>query len=49
MKICSGRLKVKVTTVDQLIELVQAISSIFMHGFQNNMTQLCSLRSKSAI
>ena len=49
LKICSGRLKVKVTTEGQMIELVRAISSTFMHGFQNNMPQLCSLRSKSAI
>ena len=49
LEICSGRLKVKVTTEGQMIELVRAISSTFMHGFQNNMPQLCSLRSKSAI
>ena len=47
--ICSGRLKVKVTTEGQMIELVRAISSTFMHGFQNNMAQLFSLRSKSVI
>ena len=44
-----GRLKVKVTTEGQMIELVRAISSTFMHGFQNNMAQLFSLRSKSVI
>ena len=37
----SGKLKIKVTLEGQMIkwssiELVQAITSIFMHGFQNN-------------
>ena len=45
---------VKVTVGDQMIkwsyiELVQAITSMFMHGFQNNLAQLFSLTSKSAI
>ena len=31
------------------IELVSAISPIFMHEFQNNLGQLFSLRSSSAI
>ena len=47
--ICLGRLKVKVTLEDQmikwsLIELVQGITSTFMHGLQNNF----ALRSSSA-
>ena len=38
----SGRLKVKVTLEGQMInwsyiELVWAITSTFMHGFQNNL------------
>ena len=42
--ICSGRLKVKVIPEDQIIklskiELVWAITSTFMHGFQNNLAQ----------
>ena len=32
-----------------LIELVQVITSTFMHGFQNTLVQLFSLRSRSAI
>ena len=43
--ICSGKLKVKVTLEGQMIkwskiELVRAITSIFIYGFQNNMAQL---------
>ena len=28
---------------------VQAVTSTFMHGFQNNLAQLFSLRSRNAI
>ena len=47
--ICSDRLKVKVTLESQVIkwsyiELVRAITSTFMHGFQNNLAQSFSLR-----
>ena len=50
----SGRLKVKVTLEGQMIkwsktELVPAIASTFIHGFQNNLAQLFSLTSSSAI
>ena len=43
--ICSVRLKAKVTLEGQmikwsLIELVSAINSTFMHGFQNYLAQL---------
>ena len=31
------------------IELVQALTSTFMHGFQNNLAQCFSLKSRSAI
>ena len=31
------------------IELVLAITSKFMHGFQNNLAQLFSLRSRCAL
>ena len=51
----SGRVKIKVTGVKlrsnwsyTCIELVQVITCIFMHGFQNNFVQLLSLRRKSA-
>ena len=53
--ICSGRLMVKVTLEGQMIkwswiELVRAITSIFIHGFfLNKWAQLFSLRSNSAI
>ena len=49
--ICPGRLRVKVTPEGQMIkiELVRAITSTIMHGFQNNLAQLFSLRSRSAI
>ena len=30
------------------IELFQAITCTFMHGFQNNMAQMFSLKSRSA-
>ena len=50
----SGRLKAKVTLEGQmmkwsLIELVLAKTSTFMLRFQNNLAQLFSFRSRSAI
>ena len=50
----SGSLKVKVTLEGQLmkwslIELVRDITSPFVHDFQNNLTQLFSLKSESVI
>ena len=47
------RLKVKVTLEGQMIkwsyiELVEDITSTFVHGFQNNFAQVFSLRSSSA-
>ena len=49
-----GKLKVKVTLERQMIkwskiEIVRAIISTFMHIFQNNLAQLFSLKSRSAI
>ena len=48
-----GRLNVKVTLEGQIIkwskiELVRAVTSTFMHGFQNNFAQVFSLRCNSA-
>ena len=50
----TGRLKVNVTGVKKTskwsyIELLQAITCTFMHGFQNNFAQLFPLRRRSAI
>ena len=52
--ICLGRLEVKVTfegqkIIQSQIELVQGITSIFVHGFQNNFAQVFSLRSSSVV
>ena len=44
-----GKLKVKVTLEVHINQLVRAITRAFMHGFQNNLTELFSLRSSSAI
>ena len=44
-----GRLKVKVTPEGHINKLVWAITPTFMHGFQNNLAQLFSLRTGSAI
>ena len=44
-----GRLKVKVTLEGHINELFWAITSTYMHGFQNNFAQVFSLRSRSAI
>ena len=49
-----GTLKVKIVWVKQrskwsLIELVQAITGIFMHGYQNKFAQLLSTRRKGAV
>ena len=54
LKLFLGRLKVKVTGVKlkskwSYIELVRAITCIFIHGFQNNFAQLLPLRRKSGI
>ena len=48
------RLKINVTLEGQMIkwskiELVRTITSTFMYGFQNNLAQLFSLKSSSAI
>ena len=44
-----GRLKVKVTLEGHITELFWAITPIYMHGFQNNLAQVFSLKSRSAI
>ena len=54
LKHFSDGLKVKVTFESQMIkwsynELARAITSIFMHGFQNYLELLFSLTSSSAI
>ena len=40
---------VRCACVRHLPEFVRSITSTFMHGFQNNLAQLFSLRSSSAI
>ena len=49
-----GWLKVKVTLEGQMIKwsqivFVRAITSMFMHGFQNSFIQVFSLKSSSAV
>ena len=44
-----GRLKVKITLEGHINKLVRAITPTFMHGFQNNLAKVFSLRSRSAI
>ena len=42
------KISVQCMCIVRLFAFVRAISSTFMHGFQNNLAQLFSLRSKSA-
>ena len=42
---CMSMSHLKVTS----IELVRVITPTFMHGFQNNLAKLISLRSRSVI
>ena len=42
-------ISVQCMCIVRLSAFVRAITSTFMHGFQNNLAQLFSLRSRSAI
>ena len=44
-----GWLKAKVTLEGHIHELFWAITPTYMHGCQNNFTQVFSLKSRSAI
>ena len=44
-----GRLKVEVTLEGQINEHFWAITTTYMHGFQNDFAQVFSLQSRIAI